>query len=117
MIDRPMRQVSLRKFRGEIADLREMVEVSRRDGNGMIRVLGYWTPYRQPVVATHSSTAGADSEGGEYVRERVPILDIPVDADPDTFRIINHPDEVATAVRPDPIRAVPKPSQKKRPPR
>lgn len=103
-----MRLVSLRKFRGEIPELREPVEVSRRDGDGNLQVLGFWTPYDQPGPAA-------------------PILDIPVDAEfpvaedsefdrhPRTAPIvISSPEEVADAVRPDPIRAVPKPSQRKR---
>lgn len=93
-----MRQVSLRRFRDGIADLREPVEVSLRDGDGHIRVLGYWTPYRPPVPEDHPKV----------------VLDIPVEADPATFRVIRSPGDVATAVRPDPVRSVPKPSQRKR---
>ena len=40
-----MKNISLRKFRVEIVDLRESVEVSRRDPEGNIQLLGYWTPY------------------------------------------------------------------------
>jgi hypothetical protein len=47
VMDRPvfLKQVSLRKFRDEVSDIREVVEVSRRDHLGNIQVLGFWTPY------------------------------------------------------------------------
>ena len=92
---------ALRKFRDDISNLREPVEVSRRDQSGIIQVLGFWTPYNA------------------HLPDRAvppPLLDLQLseDADPATLRIIGSPEQAAAAVRPDPIRAVPKPSQRRR---
>lgn len=99
--DRPMRQMSLRAFRDSIADQTSPVEVSKREDDGNIRVLGFWTPYnRHPVASLGPLPA---------VRLELPIDDaevVPV--------VINSPADVATAIRVDPVRAVPKPSQQKR---
>jgi hypothetical protein len=129
-----LKQISLRKFREQVADLTEVVEVSKRDGDGNIRILGYWTPY-----ATHPADAtpleplvGAKAEPGPMVgievkAGEVGVLDIPVDdesfpmAEDSEFdrhprtapRVIATPEEAAVAVRVDPVRAVPKPSQRK----
>lgn len=105
MIDRSKKQMSLRKFRVAIADVRQVVEVSRRDPRGgSIQVLGFWTPY-----ATHPADAVPLS--GELV-----LVDAPpepggttavvdgwyVDArklpDGHPFRIIGTPEDVAKAV-------------------
>jgi hypothetical protein len=47
-----MNQISLRQFRERIGDLREPVEVSRRDVQGNIQILGYWTPYMTDAPAS-----------------------------------------------------------------
>ena len=91
MIDRPSTQISLRRFRETIADLRHPVEVSRRDADGSMRILGAWQPYQQLAEA--------------------PSLDLDLDPVP---KVIKSPEEVATVVAPHPVRAVPKPSQRKR---
>jgi hypothetical protein len=88
-----LKQISLRKFRIEIVDLHEVVEVSRRDPGGNIQILGYWTPY-----ATYPS----DSKS-------LPPLEIPTDGP----KMIRSPEEASVAVAPSPVRAVPKPSQRR----
>jgi hypothetical protein len=40
-----MRMISLRAFAAQVSTLVEPVEVSRRDREGNIQILGYWTPY------------------------------------------------------------------------
>ena len=95
MTDRPSTQLSLRRFRETIADLRDPVEVSRRDSDGSMRILGAWTPYPQSQT------------------EAKP-LELPLDDEPVAPKVIKTPQEVAAVVRVDPVRAVPKPSQMKR---
>lgn len=92
-----MRNISLRKFRAEIVDLDEPVEVSRRDGEGSIQLLGFWTPYGSPE--------------GKLVVSPVPphaLLKIPVDEP--APKIIRTPEEAAAAVAPT-VRAFPKSTQ------
>lgn len=112
-----MRQMSLRAFRDTIADVRQPVEVSKRDSDGNILVLGFWTPYPQAgsVVAVHPSTmsaaaldAGADSE--EIHRP----LEIPVEDEPSGPHVIKTPAEAAAVVPINPVRAVPKPGQRRK---
>lgn len=94
MIDRPTTQISLRRFRETIADLRDPVEVSRRDADGNITVLGSWTPYA-------------------IRKTEAPNLDLELDLAPKP-KVIRSTAEVATIVAPHPVRSVPKPSQRKR---
>ena len=122
-----MRQMSLRAFRDQTVDLREPVEVSRRDGQGNIQVLGYWTPYAQhtpgpsPIEPWKPGdpppTATISVRSAEGVTVVPPVtLEIPFDEEvaPPAPRLISSPEEVAAVVRPNPVRAVPKPSQKSR---
>lgn len=100
-----MRQVSLRKFKNGIAELSEPIEVSLRDGQGNIRVLGFWTPYATPEEFVHEHRHEIEALKPLDLSPRLEIsVDEPV--------VIRTPEEVATAVRGDPIRAVPKPSQR-----
>lgn len=133
-----MRQMSLRAFRDSIATLHQPVEVSKRDGDGNIQVLGFWTPYMQhppdakpvPILEDQPPVSGgvAAIRGGQYVAEERTPLDIPIDDEPEfpmaeetefdrhpltAPRVISSPEQVAAAVRVDPLRAVPKPSQRK----
>lgn len=132
-----LKQMSLRKFRVEIADLREPVDVSRRDPDGNIQILGYWTPYMQyapdsvslePLEDQPPVPGGTTAiRDGQYVREeRVPEIEIPVDDEafpvgedsefdrhPRTATLIRTPEEAAAVVAVNPVRAVPKPSQRK----
>lgn len=119
MTDR-LKQLSLRKFRDTIADVHEVVEVSRRDPQGNIQILGFWTPYvtypegSKPLPAldstgTPTATVSVGDPGGQTI---VP-LEIPVDEEP-VPRVIRTPEQAAVAVVPDPVRAVPKPSQQRK---
>lgn len=94
-----MRTISLRKFRTEVADLTDKVEVSRRDGDGNIHLLGFWTPYKgsEPVLVRES--------GQETL--------VPLALAPPGPKIISSPEEAA-AVAPQGVRAVPKPSQRRK---
>ena len=143
MNERPMRQISLRAFRDSIADLHQPVEVSRRDPEGNIQVLGFWTPYAQstpdtkpiePLAPGQVPTATITVlDGATGAVTQAPVtLEIPVpdDLDDGAFpmsedsefdrhprtapRIISSPEEAAAVVAPNPVRAVPKPSQRKR---
>jgi hypothetical protein len=140
MNERPMRQLSLRAFRDSIASLRAPVEVSKRDSDGNILVLGYWTPYAQhppdskpiePLSPGEKPTATISVLSAEGGTIRPPVtLEIPIDDDEPGFpvsedsefdrhprtapRVISSAEEAAAVVRADPIRAVPKPSQRKR---
>ena len=134
-----LRQVSLRKFRDEIADIHEVVEVSRRVEAGNIQILGYWTPYAQsPADATPlEPLVGAKAAPGPMVGIEVKVgetatLDIPVEdeafpmgEDPEFDRhprtaVIKTPEEAAAATRtaiatiPRTVTPVPKPSQRKK---
>jgi hypothetical protein len=40
-----MKRISLRRLRDTLPDIREVVEVERRDKDGNYQVLGTWTPY------------------------------------------------------------------------
>ena len=93
-----LKTISLRQFRLRIAELDEVVEVSRRDEQNNQQVLGYWTPYmtRAPGSAP------------------LPPFDLAID-EPAPLRNIQTKADVATMVKSDPVRAVPKPSAKKRP--
>jgi len=135
MNERPMRQISLRAFRGQIADLHQPVEVSKRDGSGNIQVLGYWTPYVQipddakslkpwqPGDEAPTATISVLSADGETVVPPV-TLEIPLpddDEDQELWserssapKVINTPEEAAVAVPVNPVRAVPKPSQRRK---
>lgn len=111
-----MRNMSLRKFRDQIATITEVVEVSRRETTGNINVLGFWTPYMQyapdakPLKSLDILTDDVDPvpggttaiRDGEYVRELPKVIKTPEEAHAAT----------ASAVRS--VRAVPKPSQRKR---
>ena len=113
-----MKNMSLRKFRDQIAELTSPVEVSLRDGDGNIRVLGYWTPYAQipsdakPLIPPELGPGPSElvAEGGSQLGS---TLDIPVDEEP-APRVIRTPEEVAAVVSSNPVRAVPKPSQLRR---
>src|SRR5512147_1908770 len=105
-----MKNISLRKFRAEIVDIREAVEVSRRDPDGNIQVLGYWTPYMQYAPGAKPLEPVAPIEDQPLTEHR---LEIPVDDEPRP-RVIRTPQEAAAAVNPHPVRAVPKPSAAKR---
>ena len=110
-----MRNLSLRRFKTDIAQLMEPVEVSRRDPDGNIHILGYWTPYAQ---------MGPDPKPLEPL-QRAP-LDIPVEEpgvpiqlhdDIDVAaiaKVIKTPEEAAAVVPSNPVRAVPKPSQQRK---
>jgi hypothetical protein len=116
-----MKNISLRRFRAEIAETYEAVEVSRRDPEGNIQLLGYWTPYvtypdakpleplRDQAPVPGGTTAIRDAK---YVQEERVPLEI-TDDEPGP-RVIRTPAEVAVAVAVNPVRAVPKPSQRKR---
>lgn len=105
MIEERTPLVSLTAFRDKLLTYREPVLVSRRDAEGNLQILGFWTPYMQ--YPPDSAPIPGDSSG------RVTPLDLPVD-EPVTPRVIGSPGDVATLVRPDPVRSVPKPSQQKR---
>lgn len=99
MNDRPMKTISLRKFRDSIADIHEVVEVSRRTPEGNIHVLGFWTPYMQDVPGSVELIATAlvkDPLPGYEVKR----VDIPVEDDPPVPNVIKTPEEAAAAVRP-----------------
>lgn len=178
MTDR-LKQISLRKFRETVADLHEVVEVSKRDTDGNINILGYWTPYMtypagastvplEPLEDQPPVPGGTTAiRDGGYVREerapgppsplidKVPptyevvdgrpvlqgsVLDLidddevdfPVGEDSEFDRhprtmdkpvvpgqgiaggVIKTPEEAAVAVAVNPVRAVPKPSQRKK---
>lgn len=124
-----MKNISLRRFRVEIVDIDEEIEVSRRDPEGNIQLLGVWMPYvtygsnakpLEPLGDQAPVPGGTTAIRGRYVREEqtaVPSpgviearrLEIPV-AEP---RVIRTPADAAVAVAPHPVRAVPKPSQRK----
>jgi hypothetical protein len=104
-----VKQISLRAFRGGIGDLREPVEVSRRDGQGNIQVLGFWTPYMQyPPGGILADPAPpeipAEVGGGGFPMGE----DAEFDLHPRTApRIITTPEEAAAAA-PASLRAFPK---------
>lgn len=113
-----MKNISLRRFRAEIADIYEEVEVSRRDPEGNIQLLGVWMPYvtyhpdarqLELLEAQPPVPAGTTAIRGEqYAREeRRPLR-------AEGPKVIRTPAEAAVAVIPSPVRAVPKPSQRKR---
>lgn len=102
MTERPLPQISLRKFRDEIVDIHHVVEVSRRDPQGNINVLGYWTPYM-----TYPEGAVELPEPNGI--EALPVLDLPVDDGP-LPRMVRSPEEAAVAVAPT-VRAFPKSAQ------
>lgn len=124
MNERPMRQISLRAFRDSIADIHQPVEVSRRDGQGNIQVLGYWTPYVQhpedgetklgpttlvlPVddEGDGGFPVGSDEEFDRHPRTAPKVIKTPEEAAAATAAAI------ASTARP--IQPVPKPSQRKR---
>jgi hypothetical protein len=111
MTDR-LRQMSLRQFRIQIVDLRAPVEVSRRDNDGNIQVLGFWTPYMQEAPGALAIPVDDEGDGGFPMGE-----DSEFDRHPRTApRLISSPEEVAKTVRINPVRAVPKPSQRRRKP-
>lgn len=143
MNERPMRQMSLRAFRDTIATLHQPVEVSKRDSDGNILVLGYWTPYAQhppeakpieplkPGEVPTATVTVLDGATGAVTREPVTLeIPIPDDVEDGAFpmaedsefdrhprtapRIISSPEEAAAVVAPHPVRAVPKPSQRKK---
>lgn len=64
-----MRQISLRKFKNEVPDLDEVVEVSRRDPFGNIQVLGFWTPYMTAAPGA-VKLAEPDPDGRVIVKPR-----------------------------------------------
>lgn len=99
MTDR-MQQISLRRFRDRIDEISEPVEVSRRDAEGNINILGFWTPYPP-------GTQLLDLGPG-----RTRVLDLPIDVE--RPRVIRSPEEAAIAVPVHPVRAVPKPSQRRK---
>lgn len=101
MRDRPMSQMSLRRFRDTIGEIRQPVEVSRRDSEGNIVVLGVWTPY---VFEARNSM-------GEITVTTKTIESPNTNGEP---AVIRTPAEAAAVVRADPVRAVPKPSQRKK---
>lgn len=106
MTERPLPQISLRKFRDEIVDIRQVVEVSRRDPQGNINVLGYWTPYM-----TYDRTLRVEVPGdvvGTGAVEPV-VLELPVGDEP-LPRMVRSPEEAAVAVAPT-VRAFPKSAQ------
>lgn len=121
MNDRPIQQMSLRAFRDSVAELRQPVEVSKRGPDGLIRVLGSWTPYKTEPIANLDLTEDQDQvpggttaiRGGQYVREDRAPLDLPTDDDHGP-KVINSPDDVPAVVEMHPVRAVPKPSQRRR---
>lgn len=122
MIDRPMKTISLRKFRDSITDITAVTEVSLRDADGNIRILGFWTPY-----ATHPVDAIPLPEPvpGATLTAEISVNDEPVgrgqlvipveDDDPDSesgFALIRTPEEAAVAVTP--VRPFPKAVQARR---
>jgi len=46
-----VRTISLRRFRDRAAEIREPVEISLRDPDGNLRIIGFFTPYGAPSVA------------------------------------------------------------------
>jgi hypothetical protein len=87
-----MRTISLRKFRTEVADLTDQVEVTRRDSDGNIHLLGFWTPY---------------AAKSDQVQLPVRRLEIPV-PEPTGPKIVRTPEEAAAAV---PARGEPYPKE------
>jgi len=105
-----VKTISLRKFRNEIVDLHEPVEVMRRERDGNIQILGSWTPY---MTSLPGSVSVPEAEPGEDVHASVEVVDLQLDAAIGP-RIIRTPEEAATVAPISPLRAVPKPSQRRK---
>lgn len=101
-----MKNISLSRFRDDIIKFTEAVEVSRKDSDGNIQLLGFWTPYVRPGAAellevsivTTDAAPGEMDAGGAHGFEIKP-------------KVIRTPEEAKVAVASDPVRAFPKDRQ------
>jgi len=121
--------MSLTKFRADVATIDEVVEVARRDEEGNTQIMGYWTPYMIAAMPSHEIAARAhvdvpfepdgfyplasltqNDDGSMTVTEAI------ASSAADVARSVHTPaSAVAVAKRiADPVRAVPKPSAKRR---